>query len=106
MLFRSINGRYHASLLRGGYTEFCLNPGRLTLQAALDDASQQHLGKTLPGIPLNAQGGRVIFLRILESAGSIPEVQTVTESQAKAELSLTRRQQHTVTRAPEVQARG
>lgn len=23
-----LNGRYHASLLRGGYTEFCLNPGR------------------------------------------------------------------------------
>ena len=35
-----LNGRYHASLLRGGYTEFCLSPGRLSVQSAMDDAGQ------------------------------------------------------------------
>lgn len=99
-----LNGRYHTSLLRGGYTEFCLNPGRLTVQSALDDASQLHLGKTLPGMPLDAQAGRVVYLRILESTGSVPQVQSTAESQVLAEIRRTRRQQHTVSRAPEVQA--
>lgn len=99
-----INGRYHASLLRGGYTEFCLSPGRPMLQSALDDASQLHQGKTLPGQPLEAQAGRVIYLRVLEGTGRQTQLQTAGESQALNEIRRTRRQQHTVSRAPEVQA--
>lgn len=98
-----LNGRYHASLLRGGYTEFCLNPGRPMVQSALDDASQLHQGKTLPGQPLDAQAGRVIFLRVTEGTGRQTQVQTANEAQALPEIRRTRRQQHTVSRAPEVQ---
>ncbi len=99
-----LNGRYHASLLRGGYTEFCLSPGRLTLQSALDDASQLHLGKTLPGQALEAQAGRTLFLRVTEGNGRQTQAQAIPEAQAVNELRRTRRQQHTVSRAPEVQA--
>ena len=99
-----LNGRYHASLLRGGYTEFCLNPGRPMMQSALDDASQLHQGKTLPGQPLDAQAGRVIYLRVTEGNGQQTQVQTANEAQALPEIRRTRRQQHTVSRAPEVQA--
>lgn len=101
-----LNGRYHASLLRGGYTEFCLSPGRLTVQSALDDASQLHLGKTLPGQPLDAQASRVVYLRVSEGSGRQTQVQTLPESQALPEIRRTRRQQHTVSRAPEVQSCG
>jgi len=98
-----LNGRYHASLLRGGFTEFCLSPGRLTLQSALDDAGQLHLGKTLPGQALEVQGGRTMYLRVSEAAGRQTQMQVMPELQALPELRRTRRQQHTVSRAPEVQ---
>lgn len=98
-----INGRYHASLLRGGYTEFCLNPGRVAVQAILDDAAQLHMGKTQAGQALNAETGRVVYLRVTE-ATSGQQLQTLTESQALPDLRRTRRQIHTVSRAPEVQA--
>lgn len=97
-----LNARYHTSLLRGGFTEFCLSPGRLTVQSALDDASQLHLGKTLAGLPLDAQAGRTVFLRVADGAGVAPQVLPVPESQAIDEIRLTRRQQHTVSRAAEV----
>lgn len=98
-----LNGRYHASLLRAGYTEFCLTPGRITVQSALDDAAQMHLGKTMPGQSLDAQAGRVIYLRFAEGPGRQSLAQAQTETQAVPELSRTRRMQHTVSRAPEVQ---
>ncbi len=98
-----INGRYHASLLRGGYTEFCLNPGRVTVQSTLDDAAQLHTGKTQAGQALTAESARVVYLRVTEAAGG-QQWQTLTEPQALADLRRTRRQVHTVSRAPEVQA--
>lgn len=100
-----LNGRYHASLLRGGYTEFCLNPGRLAVQSTLDDAAQRHMGKTQPGQALDAESGRVVYLRVSESAGG-QLVQTLPESQALPDLRRTRRQTHTISRAPEVQPCG
>jgi len=98
-----LNGRYVASLLRGGYTQFCLQPGRPLMQSALDDAGQLHLGKTLTGQALDTQNGRVLYLRVTEGAGRQTLVQPLSESQALPEIRQTRLQQHTVPRAPEVQ---
>ena len=98
-----LNGRYHASLLRGGYTEFCLSPGRIAVQSALDDASQLHLGKTLPGQPFEAQAARVLYLRVVEGTGRQTLVQALPESLALPEIRRTHRQQHTLSRAPSVQ---
>lgn len=99
-----LNGRYHTSLLRGGFTEFCLAPGKLSLQSVLDDAGQLHTGKTQPGFPLDVLAGRTFFVRIVEGSGRQATVQMLSESQALSELRMSRRQQHTVSRAPEVQA--
>lgn len=99
-----LNGRYHASLLRGGYTEFCLSPGRLSVQSTMDDAGQLHMGKTLPGQPLEAQSGKVIYLQVSEGSARQALVQSLPESKAVVDLRNTRKQVHTVSRAPEVQA--
>ena len=98
-----LNGRYVASLLRGGFTQFCLQPGRYMLQSAVDDAGQLHLGKTLLGQALDAQASRVTYVRVSEGPGRQTQLQTLPEPQALAEIRQTRLQQHTVPRAPEVQ---
>ena len=98
-----LNGRYHASLLRGGYTEFCLSPGPVAVQTALDDAGQMHQGKTQAGQPLNAQAGRLVYLQISDTANRQARLQTLAETQALPEIRQTRKQQHTISRAPEVQ---
>lgn len=98
-----LNGHYHASLLRGGYTEFCLNPGKVSMQTALDDASQMHMGKLQMGTALNAQAGQPIYVRVQDSVMRPVSLQAVTEQQATTDLRRTRRQIHTISRAPEVQ---
>lgn len=98
-----LNGRYVASLLRGGYTQFCLQAGRLVMQSAVDDAGQLHLGKTQTGHALDAHHGHVLYLRVSEGAVRQTLVQPMPEQQALSEIRQTRLQQHTVPRAPEVQ---
>jgi OOP family OmpA-OmpF porin len=98
-----LNGRYHASLLKGGYTEFCLSPGRVAVQPALDDASQMHQGKNQVGQPLMAQVGRVVYLKVQDTPDRQVRLQTLAEPQALPEIRQARRQQHTISRAPEVQ---
>jgi len=95
-----INGRYHASLLGGGYTEFCTPATHWNLQSAFNDAGQLHNGKYQPGINLNTPPGQVFFLQIQDSTGGKASVQTVTETQALAQLRETRLQRHTMNRAP------
>lgn len=99
-----LDGRYHSSLLRNGYTEFCLNPGLVRVQSALDDAQQLYQGKEQTGQALNTQAGQVLFLRVTEGAGNRASVETVSEQEALPELRRTARQQHTISRAPAVQA--
>lgn len=96
-----INGRYLASLLPGGYTEFCTAPGSWSLQAASNDAGQQHTGKQQAGALFAPQAAQVVYLRILDSGTRL--AQAVPEAQALSELRATRLQQHTLPRAPEVQ---
>lgn len=98
-----LNGRYHASLLKGGYTEFCLAPGKLQVQAANNDAGQRHTGKLLPGTPLESQAGKVVFLKVQETTGFGARVDSQTEALALPELRQTRQQTHTISRAPQVE---
>lgn len=97
-----INGRYHASLLRSGYTMFCTAPGSWSLQIAHNDAEQQHTGKQQTGTLLAPQAGQVMYLRIQDSGARLAQV--VSEAQALEELRRTREQQHTLSRAPRVEA--
>jgi OOP family OmpA-OmpF porin len=97
-----LDGRYHTSLLKGGFTEFCAIPGPMSVQAVLDDASRQHLGKQEAGQRLQFDLGKTLFLRLQESAYAPPSLQVVTASTAQVELKNSRRQIHTVSRVKAV----
>lgn len=94
-----LNGQYHASLLRGGFTEFCTEPGGVNVKAALDDASRLHLSKQDGGQRLTMQSGQTLFLKVDESGQSNLSVIAMPASQANTELMNTRRQIHTISRA-------
>lgn len=98
-----INGRYLASLLKGGYTEFCLAPGKIQLQLAHNDAAQMHLGKLQSGTTLEPQAGKVLFLRVQDAGAHGARIDALTEASALGELRQTKQQIHTLVRAPEVQ---
>lgn len=93
-----LDGHYHTSLLKGGFSELCTIPGSMAVQAILDDASRQHLGKQEPGQRLQFDPGKTLFLRLQESAYAPPSLQVVTASTAQVEMKNSRRQIHTVSR--------
>ena len=96
-----LGGHFHTALLRGGFSEFCMKPGALTLQTAIDDQRRLHQGKRQAGQRLNFAAGKIHFLRVLE--GPEPSLQSVQPTQALAELAQTRQQIHVVSRASVVQ---
>jgi OmpA-OmpF porin, OOP family len=97
-----LDGRYHTSLLKGGFSEFCAIPGAVAVQAVLDDASRQHLGKKDSGQRLQFEPGKTLYLRLQESAYAPPSLQLVNAAAAQTELKNVRRQIHTVSRAKAV----
>lgn len=97
----SLNGNFHTALLRGGFTEFCVAPGNLAVQSALDDASRLHVGKREPGQRLSFAAGQVQYLRVQD--GAVPTLQSVAPAQAQSELAQTRKQIHVVSRAKAAQ---
>ncbi|MGV0960183.1 MAG: OmpA family protein [Limnohabitans sp.] len=97
-----LDGRYHTSLLRGGFSETCMLPGTVAVQAVLDDASRQHQGKQEAGQRMQLDAGKTIYLRLQESAYAPPGLQVVNAAAAQMELKNIRRQIHTVSRAKAV----
>ena len=94
-----LNGHYHASLLRGGFTEFCAAPGSVNIKAALDDASRLHTSKLDAGQRLVLKAGQTVFLKVDESASPAVNLLSGTAAQTKEDLQSTRRQIHTISRA-------
>lgn len=97
-----LNGRYHASLMRGGFSEFCLSPGHVGMHAIPDQAPQLEAGRQIMATALDAQAGQPLFLRLHDNGTPTVSVQALTEEQAVSELQRTRRQIHTISRAPAV----
>ena len=94
-----IDKRYHTSLLRGGYSEFCTSPGHGNLLAVMNDAQQMHMGKHAQAQKWGLQAGQTLFLRVEEN-GQLTEIKA---EQAGRELILTALQTHTISRSPLVQ---
>jgi OOP family OmpA-OmpF porin len=94
-----LNGQYQASLLRGGFSEFCAAPGAVNIKAALDDASKLHRSKLDAGQRLELKAGQTIFLKVDESTSPNIGLLSGTAAQTKADLESTRRQIHTISRA-------
>jgi OOP family OmpA-OmpF porin len=94
-----LNGQYHASLLRGGFSEFCAAPGSVNIKAAIDDASRLHTSKLDAGQRLVLNAGQTIFLKVDESTSPAIGLLSGTAAQVKADMEGTRRQIHTISRA-------
>lgn len=94
-----LNGQYHASLLRGGFTEFCAAPGSVNIKAALDDASKLHTSKLDAGQRLVLKAGQTVYLKVDESTPPAVNLLSGTAAQTKEDMQATRRQIHTISRA-------
>ncbi len=95
-----LDGRYHTSLLRGGYSEFCVAQFQVPVQVASDDARQMHKGKQAPARWWSLQAGKTLYLRVQEGADARASLVNTPEEQAVKELQSTAQQIHTVSRAP------
>ncbi|MFZ1873379.1 MAG: hypothetical protein WAU54_11500 [Chania sp.] len=91
-----IDGRYHTSLLPGGFSTFCLVPGEHTLGAYQNDAPL-YRGKTEELYRVKLEAGKSYFIKVSDSGDSAPV--PVTRTEAEQELKYTREQKHTVSRA-------
>ena len=92
-----VNGSYHASLLKGAWTDLCLSPAsvQFTLrQPGAGQAARQHT----TAFPLSLQAGRTHYLQVVDGADA-PVMQSVSAEQAERELPNTRKQLHTLSRA-------
>ncbi|MHC2599035.1 OOP family OmpA-OmpF porin [Kluyvera sp. 1366] len=95
-----IDGRYHTSLLPGGFTSFCLKPGEHALGAFTDDPLYR--GKSEGRFVATLQGGHTYFLRVDESQQITQPPKAVQRQQGESEMSHARRQIHAHSRATSV----
>lgn len=92
-----VDGRYHTSLLPGGFTSFCLRPGQHTLGAFVDDP--KYRGKTEGRFAAALLGGRTYFLRVDEQQSINQPPVAVLPQQGEQEIVQNRRQIHAYSRA-------
>ncbi len=92
-----VDGRYHTSLLPGGFTSFCLRAGPHTLGAFVNDA--QYRGKTEGLYQAELHGARTYFLRVDEQQQITDAPTAVNRQQGEREIKLNRRQVHAHSRA-------
>ena len=95
-----VDRQFHASLLPGGYSAFCVAPGEHALGAYVNDAPA-YKGKSAEVYSANLEGGKTYFLQVREDGNGMPLA--VERSQAERELAGLRTQTHTLSRAAAVQ---
>ncbi len=92
-----VNGSYHASLIKGAYTDLCYAPGSVEL-----GARQAQVGQSPRDLPdtitaMRLLGGQTHYLRVREQGGR-PVLFPVSAQQALQELPSKRLQLHTISR--------
>jgi len=92
-----VNGGYHASLIKGAYTDLCHAPGDVEL-----GARQAQIGQTARDLPdtitaMRLHGGQTHYLRVREQGGR-QVLFPVSARQAQQELPGKRLQLHTISR--------
>lgn len=96
-----VDREFHAALLPGGYSTFCVAPGNRTLGAYIGDAPS-YRGKTTDLYSATLEGGKTYFLRVQENGHGAP--QAVSREVAERELAGSRAQVQALSRASMVQA--
>lgn len=97
-----LEGRYHTSLIGGGFSTFCAAPGNVATQTVLDDAQKLHMGKYGPAQKWAFQPEKILYLKVQETTAGA-SLTEVPADRAQRELSDTAQQIHTVSRAPVAQ---
>lgn len=92
-----VDGRYHTSLLPGGFTSFCLRAGTHTLGAFVNDP--QYRGKTEGLYQAELHGARTYFLRVDEQQPITGAPKAVNRQHGEQEIKPNRRQIHAHSRA-------
>lgn len=95
-----VDNEFHDALLPGGYTVFCLAPGKHNLGAYQNDAPQ-YRGKE-QGYNVEMSGGQTYFVRVSHTMNAVPEART--REQAEKDLAGLREQIHVLSRASSVEA--
>jgi OOP family OmpA-OmpF porin len=97
-----INGRYHASLVPGGYSLICITPGPAQLGLRHLDVQKRPNKDGFDSITeMTAMGGKNQYVRVRSQNGKAIVLVPVTEQQALKELPSTRLQVHTISRVAE-----
>lgn len=92
-----VDGTYHASLIKGAYSELCYTPGNVELgsRQAQVGLRSRDLPDSITAIEL--RGGQTHYLRVREQ-GNRPVLYPVAAAQAQQELPGERLQMHTISR--------
>ena len=94
-----VNGRYHTSLVPGGYSPICITPGPAQLGLRHLDVQKRPNKDGFDSITeMTAMGGKSQFVRVRSQNGKAIVLVPVTEQQALKELPSTRLQVHTISR--------
>lgn len=96
-----VDREFHAALLPGGYSAFCVAPGQHSLGAYVNDAPL-YKGKSTDTYSADLEAGKTYFLEVREDGSGAP--QAVSREMAERELKGMRRQVQALSRASTVQA--
>jgi OmpA-OmpF porin, OOP family len=96
-----INGSYHTSLQRGGYSTVCLPPVKLDVAARMQQNGINVRDEYDVVNALVLQSTQDVFVRVTEQANGRAVMEAVKPDMALPELVKTREQQHTISRVAE-----
>jgi OOP family OmpA-OmpF porin len=96
-----VDREFHAGLLPGGYSSFCVAPGNHSLGAYVKDAPQ-YKGKSTDVFSATLVGGKTYFLKVREDGYGSPLA--VPRAEAEGDLAGMRMQVQALSRASTVQA--
>jgi OOP family OmpA-OmpF porin len=92
-----VNGVYHASLVKGAYSEFCYQTGKFNLSFRQAHVGTQAKDEADSTVTLELEGSKTYFVRVAEKSGR-PAVELLPAALAQQELTSKRLQVHTISR--------
>lgn len=93
-----INGHYHTSLQRGGFTEICVEPASLELATQMVFIDGELKNYQNANATLKPEAAQNLYLRVITDGDNRANLTPVSANIALAELKNTRRQIHAVSR--------
>jgi OmpA-OmpF porin, OOP family len=97
-----VNGRYHTSLVPGGFSQLCLAPGAVEIGARQFRVGQSARDNFDTVSALELPSSQTQFLSVVEVSGR-PVFKPVPANQAILEMAGTRQQMHTISRVSNAQ---